>query len=570
MRVAEAIGRGLVACGVRTCFGVVGSGNFHVTNALIDAGARFVAAAHEGGAATMADAYARTSGELAALSVHQGPGVTNALTGVAEAAKSRTPLVVLAPEATAARSNFRIDLASAATAVGATFHRVRAERVDEDVAHACRTAVAGAGRTVVLGMPLDVQAAPAGGDRPGTPPLPGGSPAAGSPAAGSPAAGDRPPPPDPGGGPAPSADQVRALVELLRAARRPVFIAGRGAARGRERARTALAALAQACGALLAVSASAKGLFAGDPWYLDVSGGFASPLAAELISASDVVVAWGSSLNMWTTRHGRLIPRGTTVAQVDLEPGALGTHRPVDLGVVGDVVAVAEAVAAELSGHRATGWRTPEVGGRLAAGVRWRDVSYVDTSADGRIDPRTLTVALDDLLPDERTVAVDSGNFMGWPSMYLSVPDAAGSCFTQAYQSVGLGLASAIGAAVARPDRLTVAALGDGGFLMSVAELATAVRLGLPLLVVVYNDAAYGAEVHHFGPDEPLQTVTFPDTELARIGEGFGGVGLTVRSAADLAGVREWLASPRDRPLVVDAKITRIASWWLEEAFRGH
>src|SRR5690606_9628447 len=313
MRVAEAAGRGLVACGVRTCFGVVGSGNFHVTNALIDAGARFVAAAHEGGAATMADAYARTSGELAALSVHQGPGVTNALTGVAEAAKSRTPLVVLAPEATAARSNFRIDLASAATAVGATFHRVRAERVDEDVAHACRTAVAGAGRTVVLGMPLDVQAAPAGGDRPGTPPLPGGSPAAGSPAAGSPAAGspaagspaagDRPPPPDPGGGPAPSADQVRALVALLRAARRPVFIAGRGAARGRERARTALAALAQACGALLAVSASAKGLFAGDPWYLDVSGGFASPLAAELISASDVVVAWGSSLNMWTTRH---------------------------------------------------------------------------------------------------------------------------------------------------------------------------------------------------------------------------------------------------------------------------
>src|SRR5690606_36556887 len=253
--------------------------------ALIDAGARFVAAAHEGGAATMADAYARTSGELAALSVHQGPGVTNALTGVAEAAKSRTPLVVLAPEATAARSNFRIDLASAATAVGATFHRVRAERVDEDVAHACRTAVA---------------------------------------------------------------------------------------------------ALAQACGALPAVSASAKGLFAGDPWYLDVSGGFASPLAAELISGSDVVVAWGSSLNTWTTRHGRLIPRGTTVAQVDLEPGALGTHRPVDLGVVGDVVAVAEAVAAELSGHRATGWRTPEVGGRLAAGVRWRDVSYVDTSADGR------------------------------------------------------------------------------------------------------------------------------------------------------------------------------------------
>src|SRR5688572_29886664 len=100
MDVAQAVGRGLAAHGVERVFGVVGSGNFHVTNALVAAGARFVAAAHEGGAATMADAYARVSGRLGVLSVHQGPGVTNAVTGITEAAKSRTPLVILAPEAT--------------------------------------------------------------------------------------------------------------------------------------------------------------------------------------------------------------------------------------------------------------------------------------------------------------------------------------------------------------------------------------------------------------------------------------------------------------------------------------
>src|SRR5439155_9500437 len=93
--VADVVGRTLVAHGVGHVFGVVGSGNFHVTNAMIAAGARFVAAAHEGGAASMADGYARVSGRLAALSVHQGPGITNALTGIVEAAKSRTPLVVL-------------------------------------------------------------------------------------------------------------------------------------------------------------------------------------------------------------------------------------------------------------------------------------------------------------------------------------------------------------------------------------------------------------------------------------------------------------------------------------------
>jgi len=179
---------------------------------------------------------------------------------------------------------------------------------------------------------------------------------------------------------------------------------------------------------------------------------------------------------------------------------------------------------------------------------------------------------VDDLLPAERTVAIDSGNFMGYPSMYLSVPDADGFCFTQAYQSIGLGLASAIGAAIARPDRLTVAALGDGGALMGITELETAVRLELPLVVVVYDDEAYGAEVHHFGPDgHPLDTVRFPPTDIASIARGFGCAAAKVRQAADLAPLREWLAGPRDKPIVVDAKITsERGSWWLEEAFRGH
>jgi len=182
---------------------------------------------------------------------------------------------------------------------------------------------------------------------------------------------------------------------------------------------------------------------------------------------------------------------------------------------------------------------------------RWRDVPFEAEAEDGRIDPRVLSVAVDDLLPAERTVAVDSGNFMGYPAMYLGVPDADGFVFTQAFQSIGLGLATAIGAAVARPDRLTVAALGDGGALMGISELETAVRLGLGLLVVVYDDEAYGAEVHHFGPDgHPLGHVTFPPADIAEIGRGFGCAGVTVRTPADLAAVAGWINGPRGRPLV--------------------
>jgi thiamine pyrophosphate-dependent acetolactate synthase large subunit-like protein len=107
---------------------------------------------------------------------------------------------------------------------------------------------------------------------------------------------------------------------------------------------------------------------------------------------------------------------------------------------------------------------------------------------------------------------------------------------------------------------------------MGIAELDTVRRLGLGMLIVVYNDSAYGAEVHHFGPaGHPLSTVVFPDTDLAAIARGYGCRAVTVREVADLAPVAAWVAGPRDVPMVVDAKVAAgRPSWWLEEAFRGH
>jgi acetolactate synthase I/II/III large subunit len=567
MLVTDAVGAALADLGVDTVFGVVGSGNFHVTNALVARGARYVAARHECGAASMADAWARMTGRPGVLSLHQGPGLTNALTGITEAAKARTPLLVLAADvsASAIRSNFRIDVASISEGTGAATARLHsASFAINDVVRAYLTA-RDERRTVVLALPLDVQAAQCT--------WPDASPSATAAASARRA--------EPAG---PSDRDAHTLATALAIASRPVFVAGRGARQPDSKA--ALEQLADECGALLATSAAAKGLFRGSPWDLDVSGGFASPLTAELITSADLLVAWGCSLNMWTTRHGNLVGPDTTVAQVDSDPDAIGAHRRVNIGVVGDVTKTALAVTElvrreprEPAGPPepdgsipGTGYRSDGLRRRLEGAARWRDVPYEDESDGQHIDPRTLTIALDDLLPAERTVAVDSGNFMGYPSMFLSVPDHLGFCFTQAYQSVGLGLASAIGSAVARPDRLTVAALGDGGFLMGLSELETAVRLGLPMAIVIYDDEAYGAEVHHFGPaGMPLDTVRFPPADLAAIAAGFGCTGVSVRSADDLQPVRAWLDGPRDRPIVIDAKVTADhGSWWLEEAFRGH
>lgn len=550
MFVAEVVGRTLAELGAGHCFGVVGSGNFTVTNALRQHGVPFTAARHEGGAATMADAYARVSGRVGLVSVHQGCGLTNAATGIGEAAKSRTPLIVLAAEAasSAVGSNFSMDQDGFARSVQAVPERIHSARTAvADTVRAYRRAVNDR-RTVVLNLPLDIQAQ----EVPETAAAPVSVPLS--------------VPVRPGRA------SVAALADLLEQAERPVFIAGRGG-RG---ARNEVLALAEHAGALVATSAVAKGLFNGEKFNLGISGGFSSPLAADLITGADLIVGFGCALNMWTMRQGTLIGPETAVVQVDLEDAALGANRAVTLGVLGDSAETAAAVLAELVARGdapRAGYRTDSVRQRMAS-IRWQDEELDDFSTDSRIDPRILTRRLDELLPRERIVAVDSGNFMGYPSQFLEVPDENGFCFTQAFQSIGLGLATAIGAAVARPDRLPVLGTGDGGFHMAVAELETAVRLELPLVCIVYNDAAYGAEVHHFGADNPqadMGTVVFPETDAAAIGRGFGADGLTVRTVQDLDAVSAWLASGPRRPLVIDAKIASDGgAWWLAEAFKGH
>ena len=530
MLVSEAVGRTVHALGGDVVFGLMGSGNLAVTNAIVAAGGRFFSARHETGAVCMADGYSRVSGKLGVASVHQGPGLTNAITGLTEAAKSRTPVLLLSADTPPAqlRSNFKIDQDALIESVGAVSERVHSPATAvTDTARAVRRAQRER-RTVVLNLPLDVQAAEVQLTAP---------------------------PAVPDLAPVVPAD-LTAVIEALNAASRPAIIAGRGAVLSD--AGPALRALGERLGAVLATTAVANGLFAGDPFDLGISGGFSTPLAQQELKTSDVVIAFGAALNVWTTRHGALIGSDCTLIQVDRDLEAIGAHRPVDLGVVGDARAVATALLDHVtdSGRR----RAP-----LPAAARWRDEPYEESRTG--LDPRTLTIALDDLLPPERTLVVDSGAFMGYPAMYLQVPDAQGFVFPQAFQCVGLALGNAIGAAVADPDRLTVCAVGDGGLLMSLPDLETLGRLKLNVIVVVYNDAAYGAEVHHFRPmGIPVELAQFPLTDFAALAEAAGCHGLTVRTPSDLEGLDN-----RDRPLVVDARVDPdICAEWLEEAFRGH
>jgi thiamine pyrophosphate-dependent acetolactate synthase large subunit-like protein len=532
--VAAVLASDLAHYGARRCFGLLGTANFRISHALVEAGVELISARHECNAASMADAYAKATQELTLVSVHSGPGLTNALTGIAEAAKSRTPLLVLAGDVPtgAVKSNFYVDQAEMVRSVGAVSERIHtAGTAREDVLRAVVRALRDR-QTVVLSLPTDVQDAlfarkvvPMA-----LPPTPG------------------PLHPDP--------ESVRRLADALTRAERPLVLAGRGAVLAG--AEVALMSLAERSGALLATSICGHGLFAGNPWSVGISGGFASPAADELISRSDLILAFGASLTHWTTKRGKLIAPGAVVAQIDVEAGKLGYQMPVQVAVQADAKAAAQAILAELDrcGARAKpGWRSADTRRRIEEGDN-HNAPYQDTSTARFIDPRTLSKAVDALLPKERAVASDSGHFCGWVPRFLRVPNARASCLSHSFQSVGLGLASAIGLGLANPGLLTVLGAGDGGFLMSLADLETAMRLKLRLCILIYNDSSYAAEVHLYRRrGYSIDIVQFPDTDFAAIARGHGARAATVRTLADLEPVRAWVREGASGVFVIDARI---------------
>jgi thiamine pyrophosphate-dependent acetolactate synthase large subunit-like protein len=260
------------------------------------------------------------------------------------------------------------------------------------------------------------------------------------------------------------------------------------------------------------------------------------------------------------------------VAQVDIDSNKLNFQRPVDVALQGDAKSTADLLLRLLRQQGATkrGRRTNEIRHRVAAADHHRE-AYHDESSAEFVDPRTISKAVDAVLPVDRTVAVDAGHFMGWVPRYLRVPDAAASCMSFSFQSVGLGMGSAIGLALSRPDSISVLGTGDGGFYMSLPDLETAVRLGLRMCVIVYNDAAYGAEVHYFrrlGFDVDL--AQFPDADIAAVARGLGARATTVRGDLDLADVKRWVAEGSPGVFVIDAKISpTVEADWHSDAYNA-
>jgi acetolactate synthase-1/2/3 large subunit len=532
-KLATTVGQALADGGVRAAFGVVGNGNFLAVAGLMAGGATYVAARHEGGAVAMADAYYRVTGDVAVCTTTYGPGLTNAATGLAEAVKHRSGVLLLTgDQPTAGPRPIDIDQGALCVALGARTVRVTDPATARSAAACALELVRGGRRPVVLSLPADLIEADAP-DQPDRPARRGATHC-------------YPPP-----GPAPG--QIDAALDALAGARRPLLLAGLGAYRSG--AADQIAALADRIGALLTTTVMADGLYRGSPWSLGICGGFASPQAARIMAEADVIVAFGASLNGFTLHGGMLLDPGATLVQVDL--GVAPTVSRVDRFITGDAAQVASALlnGAAARGLEPASWRD-EVAAELGL-TGWEHEPYDDASTASRIDPRSLALALAGLLPPERTLVLDGGHFVGWPAMYWPAADPSALVFTgAAFQTIGLGFAGAVGPGGCRPDRTTVVALGDGGALMGLPELETLIRVSPSALVVIFNDAAYGAEVHMYRAlVTDISPATFGDTDFAAVARSLGAQAATVRTAADLAGLRAWRDAGCHGTYLIDCKV---------------
>jgi acetolactate synthase-1/2/3 large subunit len=551
-QVYEALADAVQARGVSAVFGLMGEETAWLTVALDARGIAYYATRHEATAVGMADGYSRESGKLGIALVSRGPGLTNALTTIVSAAKARSRVVVIVGEGdigavdpakgvTAKGENKYIDQPGVLTACGVT----NAVLTSPESAVADLNAVmdrAEHGLTIALSLPMDILDLEAG-DAEARVQLPAVTARTAT----------------------PEDEQISAVADLVQAgARRPVILAGRGAAR----AGAEIERLADTIGAVLATTLMGKNLFTGNPYDLGIVGLLGSPVSSELLTGADLVLVFGSSLDIYTTGRGALFGEARVV-RFESDPASAPKSVTPDLTVLGDAGAAAQALADELDrrSYHAAGYRTEETRQRLQSFVLAE--SFEDASRPDALDPRRLMVEFDRLLPSNRTVVVDDGHHWTWPGTYLAVPKPGSFILPIEYFSIGAATGVALGVAVASPDKTTVYCVGDGGMLMTLSDIDTAVRYNLPVVTLVADDCAFGSEVHY------LQLTGFSD-DLARCASpSFEDIAAAVRSKAatlrtldDLAKVRELLADPQG-PLLVHCKINGdIRADWVDFHFR--
>lgn len=556
----------LDALGVRDFFLMTGRDNT-LWIALQAAGIRQILARTEAAAVYMADGYARVTGRPTFVYGAYGPGAANVAGALAEPFWSSSPVVAMA---SAMRRTERHRAEYQELDQPKMFEPVTkwaveaadAKQLPRLIREAARRSVAGSPGPVYLGVPGDIyeellpdHVAPPRREPPLEVPL---------------------------ARPAPSRAEAALAVLALATAVRPVILAGSGV--HQSGAWLELTELAERLGVPVVTSVGGKGAIAEvHPLALGTVGRYSRNYANAALREADVVLAIGTRLGGMVTDSYRLLGPATRLFHVTVEPEALGQNFPTELGVVADARAFLAAALETMAGHddlalqhdrssnghdngttrshplpRRSPVRERYLDGlaeRKAAWRRRRDELAV-SGADGALRPEAVMAAIDELMPDDAIVCADTGYASAWPGGLLELRQP-GRSFFRADGTLGWSFAGALGAQLAAPERRVISIIGDGGFGYQVAELETAVRLGLPVVTIILNNRTLAFESHvqtllydHLVPEVD----DFVDVDYAAVARAFQAEGTRVANVADL---RRALGTALERrePTVIDAVI---------------
>ena len=447
--------------GVDTVFGIPGVHTLELYRGLAQSGIRHVVVRHEQGAGFMADGYARVSGRPGVCFLITGPGVTNAATPIGQAYSDSMPMLVIS-SVNRTRSLGKgwgqlheITDQQAVTAPLTAFSAtaLSPEDLPDLVSRAFSAFESGRPRPVHLEIPIDVLAAPTEDSWPMRPPAPR---------------------------PAPTAEAAAKAAELLAGAKRPMIVAGGGAVgAGRP-----LRSIAERLGAAVVTTQAGKGVIP-DSHPLSLISSLSDPAVQDMVGAADVVLAIGTELaetDFWRERlpiQGRMI-------RVDIDPAKLCDSYAATVAMLSDAALAAQAIADALPAGAAT-----------SADSVQAEVSRLRTQIRDGFAPKQqghlrVLDALRRALPADGVLMTDMTQIAYTGGMVFPVEQPRTWFHPMGYGTLGYALPAAIGAKLAAPERPVVALAGDGGFMFTVQELSVAVELGLPIVVLLWNNDAFG------------------------------------------------------------------------------
>ncbi|HEY2594294.1 MAG TPA: thiamine pyrophosphate-binding protein [Chloroflexota bacterium] len=536
MKVSDALASAFVKEGVTTVFGLMGNGNMYWWHALDQhPGVAVYETRYEGTALTMAEGWARATGQPGVCTVTQGPGLSQLATALVVAARAHVPMVVYAGDSALddPQGVQQFDQARFVEATECGFVPIwKASEAEEAV----RTAFYRArveSRPIVLNAPMDVQAENYDGDideyQPSSTWLPGRQRVQ------------------------PDADLLRQTASLIAESKKPVIVVGQGAAAAG--AGEAVTRLGDRFGALLATTLPMKGWLGESEYHVGVSGLYATRTTIELFADADVVIGVGASLNHYTTEHGYIFPNARYV-QIDLKPSiVMGTGKRADCYLQGDAKLTVEMLDQQLAerGVSNTGFRTAETRAMLAE----YDPDPREFELDpGTVDPRRVAAILDEVLPPDVGVVHGTGHCSGITGIFMRKPRKL-TWAINTFGCIGQAVPTAIGAAVALNGAPLAVLDGDASTLMHMSELETAARLGVKLLICVFNDEALGAEYQKLvSKNMDASASAIPTPDLGAVARAFGCRGLQARTLdAVREGVDEFMAG--DGPMLLDIRVSR-------------